>query len=106
MPLTEAQKQSQALALVLYHSLRRGLAALDEEELDEKRARTMLLVALELLPGMQPRSTDREHLILIEKSANADEKVRINIQDAVDSLQVVWRDFRALMAKDSDDRQD
>ncbi len=107
MALSEKEKESRAFALVVYHALRKELASLGEDELDDHQAREMILNAVNLLPGYEARPLSQKeaeqsgrmfapHLILIEKSDDKGDPVQLNIQDAVDSLRIIWRDFRRL----------
>ncbi len=102
----EARKQARAFAIIVYHALRSDLANLDEgddaDRLDEERARRMILRAVNLFPGYQAEAdAEHGHSILIEKTGPEPETVVLNIQDAVDSLQIVWRDFRRLSGRDA-----
>lgn len=100
---TAESKEARAFAIIVYHALRSDLARLEEEdELDEPRARAMILRAVNLFPGYEARPDPRHgHLILIEKSGEGQDTVSLNIQDAVDSLLIVWRDFRKLASRKS-----
>lgn len=98
-------KEARAFAIIVYHALRSDLARLDEyDELDEIRARAMILRAVNLFPGYEAQKDLRYgHLILIEKTGEDQNTVSLNIQDAVDSLLIVWRDFRKLASRESPD---
>ncbi|MCR9141307.1 MAG: hypothetical protein NXI24_03585 [bacterium] len=99
---TGQSKEARAFAIIVYHALRSDLARLDEDDaLDETRARAMILRAVNLFPGYEARK-DPEfgHLILIDKTDEGQNTVSLNIQDAVDSLLIVWRDFQKLRSRD------
>ncbi len=102
-PGTADQKEARAFAIIVYHALRSDLARLEEDdELDETRARAMILRAMNLFPGYEARKNpEHSHLILIEKTDEAGNTVSLNIQDAVDSLLIVWRDFQKLRGRES-----
>ena len=99
---TAGDKESRAFAIVVYHALRSDLARLDEDdELDERRARSMILRAVNLLPGYEAAPDDeRDHLLFIHKENQS--PVQLNIQDAIDSLLIVWRDFRKLTGRSTE----
>lgn len=103
----EARKQARAFAIIVYHALRSDLANLDEGDdadrlLNPERARRMILRAVNLFPGYEAEAdAEHGHSILIEKTGPESETVVLNIQDAVDSLQIVWRDFRRLSGRDA-----
>jgi hypothetical protein len=95
-------KEARAFAIIVYHALRSELARLEEDdELDEIRARAIILRAVNLFPGYEARKDPQyRHLILIDKSEEDQNTVSLNIQDAVDSLLIVWRDFQKLRGRD------
>jgi hypothetical protein len=97
----DRQKEARAFAIIVYHALRRELADIEsDDELDEKRARNMILRAVNLLPGYESRpNQEHSHLILIEKLDEGQDTVSLNVQDAVDSLLIVWRDFQKLAGR-------
>jgi len=94
--VSDDRRQTQAEALVVYHALRKQLAELEETP-PPARARAMLLRALNHIPNLRAYpATDRDSHIIVEKSDRPSERVRLNVQDAIDSLQVVFRDFLEL----------
>lgn len=94
--MSDDPRQARAQALVVYHALRKELAELDETP-PPARARAILLRALNHIPNLRAyAAADRESHIIVEKSDAPSERVRLNVQDAVDSLQVVFQDFLEL----------
>jgi hypothetical protein len=96
----DARREEQAQALVLYHALRRELSRLDEE-LSPREARAMLLRALNLLPGLRAVAGERPHQIEVEQENDPRQRARVNVQDAVDSLRAIWRDYQLLLERES-----
>jgi len=87
-----------ALSLVLYHSLRRELSSPDLE-LSERMAADMIARSLSLLPNIHLKQGSRYHLLTLT-SAEGDE-ITLNIQDAIDSLRLIWNEYRTLIRPES-----
>ncbi|MCB1325892.1 MAG: hypothetical protein H7A21_02445 [Spirochaetales bacterium] len=90
-----------AQALVLFHSLRQDLEIVEADlgEFDEARARDIILRAINLLPDYEADVDERSHIV-IERTARRGNPIRLNLQDAIDSLRVVWRDYRELVERE------
>ena len=93
-----------ALALILFHALRKELEGIDEEQLDDRRLSAMIIRAVNLLPELEAIPTDRPADIIVETITgdNRVSRVRMNIRDAMDSLRVVWRDYLRLVRREAD----
>jgi hypothetical protein len=81
-----------ALSLVLYKKLTKDLTAF-EEDMTQKAARKLITDAINLLPGYSAENTDRLNVILIRKTDDQSDGVSVNIQDAIDSLMIIWEDY-------------
>ena len=98
-----------ALAFIVFQKIKRELAGQDQdEELSPRRAREIILDALQLLPEISVRPGPRDGLVLIRLLDDSDEtgeqtegqkEFLFNLQDFVDSLRTVWRDFRDQMKR-------
>ena len=96
-----------ALAFIVYQKIQQELSRQDrEEDLSPRRAREIILDALNLLPDVSVRSGPREDLVLVRRISNPDdpdspaqgtEEVLFNLQEFIDSLGTVWHDFRDQM---------
>ena len=98
---TQASGDVRAQALVLFHSLRQDLEIVEADlgEFDEARARDIILRAINLLPDYEADVDERSHIV-IERTARRGNPIRLNLQDAIDSLRVVWRDYRELVERE------
>ncbi|MBX7059593.1 MAG: hypothetical protein K1X75_16130 [Leptospirales bacterium] len=83
-------RQDRALALTLFHALRHELSTIDDE-LSPETARSLLLRAINFLPGIQVVEGPRKNLLLLQPENGP--AVALNVQDALDSLRLVWREY-------------
>ncbi len=92
-----------ALALIVFQKIQQELSYQDQEEdLSPRRAREIILDALKLLPEVSVSPGPREDLIRIHvpgASREPGDQVLLNLQDIVDSLRTVWRDYRQQMSR-------
>lgn len=77
------------MALVLFQSMREKLE--NRDDLTESEARRILLESIELIPDIQSARMDRTTLYL--QPVETDAEIRMPVQDAVDSLIMVWNDY-------------
>jgi len=89
-----------SLSLALSHALARKIRLY--EELNPEMARTLLLEALNLLPDYTVEETDRPHIVRI--STTTGPSFPFNIQDAVDSLIILHKDYQRLASEKSSDQ--
>jgi hypothetical protein len=88
-----------ALALIVFQKIQQELSFQDQEEdLSPRRAREIILDALKLLPEVSVSPGPREDLIRIHGMGDPQAApMLLNLQDFVDSLRTVWRDYRQQM---------
>lgn len=93
-----------ALSFIVYQKIQQELSGQDQEEdLSSRRAREIILDALNLLPEISVQPGPRDDLVLIryiaageaEDATDANQEgFLFNLQDSIDSLRTVWQDFR------------
>lgn len=78
------------LQLLLFHELRRRLAALEDERLTEKMAVGLLADTLHQIPELQASVDCRKQLHIQTPSGIQ----TIPVQNIIDGLCLVWNEFR------------
>lgn len=86
---------SPALSFIVFHKLNRDLSEL-QEELTLPKAESLILSALNLLPGYSARQSERIGNVLVRNVNFSENELEINVRDTIDSLIVVWSDYRAV----------
>lgn len=86
-------REQRALAITLFHALRHELTGIDDE-LGPEAARALLSRALNYLPGVEVEATERVNILKLHREGAA--PVDLNVQDAIDSLRLVWREYMRL----------
>lgn len=98
-----------ALAFIVYQKIQQELSGQDrDDELSSRRAREIILDALDLLPEISVRPGPRDGLVMIryrpadqaDPDAQAGEFL-FNLQDFEDSLRTVWQDYRDQLGRDA-----
>lgn len=80
-------------ALILYLKIQEELSSI-EEEMNPKKAREIIVESLRLLPDYVVESTEKENWIRIRTIGVAGKEILLNLQDAIDSLSLVWNDYQ------------
>ncbi len=90
------ESDTRALALVIFQHLRKQIPILQDSR--TARARDIIAEAIQLLPDYRAKKTDRDNILLIQRMTDPpDEFIAMNIQDAIDSLTVLWRDYQSTL---------
>ena len=78
--------------LFIFHELRRRFADLeiDDEDLHQDQARSLIIETLNQLPGIKATGNDASH-IEIENSGKSQ---LIQIQNIIDGLCILWNEYR------------
>ncbi len=88
-----------ALSLILFKKLTHDLKEFDDD-MTEKTAARLIAEAVSLIPGFTVTRGEKAGIIYIKKedSAGSDDPrgTPVNIQDAIDSLIIVWEDYQKL----------
>lgn len=91
------KSESRALAIILFNKIHKELTS-SEDELTERRAARIIQDALNLLPGYRSEPGSKTSILKIvrEESGREEQTCEMNIQDAIDSLMVVWKEYLSL----------
>jgi hypothetical protein len=83
-----------SLAFIVFQKLRQEATSAPDEELTESGAMRIFLDAINLMPDYEATTGARENVLLIQREGV---EFQLNIQDAMDSLIVVWNDYQDIM---------
>lgn len=94
--IANSVNEQRGLALILFHALRSAIEKLEPDaNPNDRELRSMVLDALNLLPQLDAQSTAQSSWITLRRlsATSRSEPLRLNIQDTIDSLRIVWRDY-------------
>lgn len=86
------QEQIHKWALVIFHKLSQELKNMDDDP-DEKEARRAIREAIELIPDLHIKSTETPSIVYL-KHPGKNKEIRFPLQDAIDSLLILWNEYR------------
>lgn len=68
-------------------------------EMEEKEAARLIREAIDLLPDFKAEPGEKINQLLLTRVSDRNPPVVFDIQDAIDSLMIVWKDFQNLIHK-------
>lgn len=84
------------LTLVVFQKLHQELSEI-EGPLTYQRAASLIRRSINHLPGYRAEKGSNEHILVVTNEYDPENVLEMNIRDAIDSLMIVWNDFRELM---------
>ncbi len=90
---TDPRMMSMIVFQRLYHKLR----LLDEDNLTNETASSLICEAIDVLPGFHARKGRRNNIIIVRSDARPGHSGEMYVQNAIDSLRILWSDFQKLM---------
>ncbi len=86
------------LTLIIFQKLQKELIYIDES-LRPDRAASIIRRSINGIPGFRAEKTRDEFILIVTNEASKKNVMEMNIRDAVDSLIIVWNDYRTLMER-------